>query len=187
MQGQGEYTIEDYLALPKGTRAELIDGFLYAMASPTPLHQLVATLMGQQLMNFVQEHGCPCIPISSPVDVQLHMDDKTMIQPDVMILCSHKEILSNKRIYGAPDFVAEILSPSNRVVDMALKLFHYIAAGVREYWLVDPERGTVVVYDLEHDAEMQMYTFRDKVPVRIWKGEYSLDFGAISDYLEKLR
>ena len=132
-QGIGEYTIDDYLALPEGTRAELIDGYLYAMAAPTPLHQLIATLIGHQMMSFVEENNCPCVPISSPVDVQLHKDNKTMVQPDIIILCSHDNLLASKRIYGAPDFAAEILSPSNRHIDMTVKLFHYLIAGVREY------------------------------------------------------
>ena len=62
---------------------------------------------------------------------------------------------------------------------MQLKLFKYANAGVREYWMVDPEKKTVVVYDLEHDALPKLYGSEDKVPVLVWEGKCEVDFAAI--------
>lgn len=84
---QGQYTLEDYYALPEDRRVELIDGCIYDMAAPSTIHQLIAGEVYRQVSNFILEHDEPCVPFISPVDVQLDCDDKTMLQPDVVILC----------------------------------------------------------------------------------------------------
>ena len=118
------------------------------------------------------------MPLMSPVDVQLDEDDKTVVQPDVLIVCDRKRF-QNGRVFGAPDFLAEVLSPSTRRKDMTLKHYKYARAGVREYWIIDPEKKKVVVYDLEHCEIPVVYGFQDKVPVRIWNNECEIDFSLI--------
>ena len=135
---QGEYTIEDYYALPDDQRVELIDGVFYDMASPVPLHQLIAGEVYRQIANYILERGGSCMAYISPLDVQLDCDNRTMVQPDVMLLCE-KEKTQEKRVYGAPDFILEVISPSTRRKDCFLKLQKYMNAGVREYWILDPE------------------------------------------------
>lgn len=177
-KNDGSYTLEDYLALPEDRRVELIDGVFYDMAAPTTIHQGIGGFIHKQLLDFALEHKGPCLPFMSPVDVQLDEDEKTVVQPDVLIICDRSK-LQNGRVFGAPDYLVEVLSPSTRKKDMRLKLFKYANAGVREYWIVDPDKKTVVVYDLEHDALPVLYGFSDRVPVLIWDGQCQVDFAAI--------
>lgn len=182
---QGEYTLEDYYALPEERRVELIDGVIYDMTAPTTVHQTVALQMAYQIENYIEEHGGNCVPFIAPVDVQLDCDDRTMVQPDVIILCDLSKNI-NRCIYGAPDFVAEVLSPSTRKKDLRIKLAKYAAAGVREYWMVDPERRQVIVYwfgfsDSDENSDtVTIYGFEEKVPVQIYNGELKIDFGKIA-------
>ena len=182
---QGEYTLEDYLAIPDERRVELIDGVIYDMSSPLGHHQIIAGQIHADLLAYISQNGGPCIPFIAPVDVQLDCDDKTIVQPDVMILCDRSKY-TPQRIVGAPDFVVEVLSKSTRKKDMYIKMSKYKFAGVREYWLVDPDRKTIVVYDFENDDAIHMYSFRDKVPVGIYNGSCMIDFAPIDDFVSQL-
>ena len=181
----GGYTLEDYLALPEEQRVELIDGIFYDMAAPTALHQIIGGFLYKKLLDHALTHKGPCIPLMSPVDVQLDEDDKTVVQPDVMIVCDRSRF-QNGRIFGAPDFLVEVLSPSTRKKDMQLKLYKYANAGVREYWMIDPDKKTIVVYDLEHEELPVIYGFEDSIPVKVWEGACVIDFKEISDYVSFL-
>lgn len=182
---QGEYTLKDYYAIPEEHRAELIDGVIYDMAAPESVHQLISGEVFLALKEYVREKNGECIVQYAPVDVQLDCDDKTMIQPDIMITCDRNKIRKSI-IYGAPDFVTEILSPSTRRKDIHLKTVKYCNAGVREYWLIDPEKEKVMVYDFEKDEFPVIYGFHDRIPVRIFDGQCIVDFSAISDYISFL-
>lgn len=182
---QGEYTLEDYYKIPDDQRVELIDGVIYDISAPTSAHQLIAGIAYAQLYNHVSSKKGRCIPFISPIDVQLDCDDKTMVQPDVIIVCDRSKVI-NRCVYGAPDFVLEVLSPSTRKKDMALKMYKYQNAGVREYWLVDPDKRKVMVYDLEHDSFPTLYGFDCKVPVAIWNGECEIDFQEIYENIRFL-
>ena len=181
---QGEYTLEDYLALPDEQRVELIDGVFYDMAAPFVVHQFIAIQIGYQLMGYTEKTKGPCKPVLSPVDVQLDKDNKTVVQPDVLILCKPEILIKNGRVFGAPDFIIEILSKSTRRKDMTLKLYKYSNAGVREYWMIDPESLTIVVYDLEHETCPVLYNFKNQVPVLIWDKKFSVDFRQVYEYIK---
>ena len=182
---QGEYTLEDYYALPEDYRAELIDGALFKMEAPTPMHQLLVTELWGELRSYIRDKRGLCIPVASPVDVQLDRDDKTMVQPDVLIVCDRGKII-RRCVYGAPEFIVEILSPSTKQKDSYIKLQKYMSAGVKEYWLVDPEKKRVVVYDFAHDEGPVIYGFDAKVPVGLFDGDCEIDFPAIYKYVEFL-
>ena len=117
---QGEYTLEDYLALPDDVRVELIDGVFYDMGAPTTVHQEVVGEVFFLLKSFIRSHGGSCRPFISPVDVQLDADDGTIVQPDVLLLCDPSK-RTYERIVGAPDLVMEVLSPSTRSKDILIK------------------------------------------------------------------
>ncbi len=87
---QGEYTIEDYRKLPEDERAELIDGTIYDMAAPLSVHQLLASKIYSSLAGYI-ERTKALVLMFAPVDVQLDQDDKTMVQPDLMIVCDRKK------------------------------------------------------------------------------------------------
>lgn len=164
---------------------ELIDGVIYDMSAPTSVHQLLTGFLFTQFMNHVMKEKGSCLPIVSPIDVQLDCDDRTMLQPDVVIVCDRKKVV-HRCVYGAPDFVLEILSPSSRKKDSIIKLNKYMNAGVREYWVVDPEKRLVLVYDFEHNNFPIIYGFDSQIPVRIWEEKLVLDFREASDHIQFL-
>ena len=180
----GSYTLDDYYALPDDQRVELIDGYFYEMSSPTFGHQSIGGEIYRQIANYIMEHGGSCRPFIAPVDVQLDCDDKTMVQPDVGIVCDTSKI---KRfgIYGAPDFVVEVISPSTKKKDYALKLSKYMEAGVREYWILDFALEKILVYFFESDIYPVIYGFDQLVPVNIYDGSLKIDFSNIAKWLRE--
>ena len=171
---QGEYTLEDYYNLPEDQRFELIDGVIYDMTAPTTIHQSILGRIYAHLLYHIDAKGGQCIPLVSPVDVQLDCDDKTMVEPDVIIVCDSDKII-RRCVYGAPDFVMEVLSKSTKKKDMFIKLNKYLNAGVREYWMVDPDKKTVMIYDFEHD-DYRLASFSEKIPVAVLDGECVIEF-----------
>lgn len=182
---QGEYTLDDYYQIPDEYRVELIDGVIYDMTAPASVHQLIAGLIFAKLLAYVSGKNGNCIPIISPIDVQLDCDTRTMVQPDVIIVCDRDKVI-NRCVYGAPDFVLEILSPSTRKKDMVTKLNKYMDADVREYWMIDPDKKIVLVYDFEHDNYPVIYGFDSKIPVAIWENDCKIDFKEVYEYVRFL-
>ena len=185
---QGSYTLEDYLALPDEQRAELIDGVFYDMGAPSIPHQLIGGAVYAILRDFLMRKGASCMPFVSPVDVQLDRDNRTILQPDVMIVCDRSKI-TYTRIFGAPDFVMEVLSPATKTKDMLIKSAKYKHAGVREYWMVDPRQELTIKMlflkaDEEYpdgDTQVEVISFDDPVPVSVLGGELSICFREIAD------
>ena len=173
-------TLEDYLALPEGIRVELIDGVFYDMASPTSIHQRIGSAIYYQLEQYVDDNKGQCVPFVAPTDVQLDCDDKTIVVPDVFVICDRNKI-TKPRIVGAPDFVVEVLSPSNWYHDTQRKLWKYKQAGVREYWIVMPDSLKILVYDFEKSDIPTEYSFKDEIPVGIWDGKCKVDFKKVYD------
>ena len=182
---QGEFTVSDRDALPDDIRTELIDGYLYYLAAPNRKHQIIAGMIYAELLAFGSAFGSDsvheCLPQIAPVDVNLDDDDKTMLQPDVLVLCH--EDRDDRYVHGAPEFVVEIISKSSRRTDTVIKLNKYMNAGVSEYWIVDPYSETVTAYDFRGDVYPIQYTFGDAVPVSISDGECVIDFQRIKDVL----
>ena len=178
---QGQYTIDDYYALSQDKRVELIDGVIYDMTAPSSDHQTITLQLANQILPCAEEHR-ECQVIISPIDVQLDKDSRTMVEPDMVILCDSAKNI-NRCIYGAPDFVLEVLSPSTRKKDMFLKLGKYSRAGCREYWIVDQSSEHVIVYLFGDDPVIHMYSFDDEIPVHISEGKCKVDFSKIKERL----
>ncbi len=126
------------------------------------------------------------MPFMAPSDVKLDQNGKTVVQPDVYVLChpEHNEGSPQQRPKGIPDFIAEILSSSTKRKDSLIKLKKYADAGVREYWLVDPDKKRVVVYLFEeNDICPASSSFTNKIPVAIFDGKCQIDFAEISEYI----
>ncbi len=180
----GEYTIDDYRALPDDQRVELIDGYFYDMAAPTTFHQLMAGELYRQIANFILDQGGKCTPFISPVDVQLDNDEKTMIQPDVVIVCNRDQII-RRNIVGAPDFVLEVVSPGTRRRDHITKLSKYAAAEVKEYWIVDPYQERILVYVFDSEIGPTIYPIDADIPVSIYDGKLVLKFDRIAKWAKE--
>lgn len=100
---QGDYTLKDYYAFPEDYRIELIDGVIYNMTSPASAHQLIAGYIYNQLFNHITGKHGDCLPMISPIDVQLDCDNKTMVEPDVIVVCDRNKVIK-RCVYGAPGF-----------------------------------------------------------------------------------
>lgn len=172
----GDYTIADIENLPDNQRAELIDGKMYMMATPTASHQDIAGFIYSLFREFIKRENGNCKSYIAPYAVYLD-ESKNYVEPDVSIICD-KNKLDEKGCHGAPDLVVEVVSDSSVRMDYVVKLFKYRAYGVREYWIVDQKKNRIQVYDLEHD-EINEYSFEDTVPVGIYQGQLCLDFKEI--------
>jgi len=141
------YTYADYIKWDDSIRYELIDGVAYAMAAPSRLHQKISGEIFRQLSNFLK--GKQCEAYAAPFDVRLNVDsyDDIVVQPDLLVVCDESKH-DGQSVIGAPDFIIEILSPKNTKHDTDLKYRLYQKAGVKEYWIVNPFRRTVEVYNI---------------------------------------
>lgn len=182
---QGEYTVEDYLAWPEEVRVELIDGVIYDMGAPGFSHQKIAGEIYRQVANYIMENNGKCEAGISPIDVQLDCDDKTMVQPDVLILCDNGKLMKGK-VFGAPDFVLEVISPSTKRRDYFIKLAKYENAGVREYWILDPYKKQLLVFFFEGDIYAQIHDMTKPVPVHIYDGKLEIRLDHILKWCENI-
>ncbi len=162
------YTIDDIYALPDGQRAELIDGRLYMVAPPKTIHQRLAVRFGQTIANYIDKQKGSCEVFMAPFAVFLNKNNKTYVEPDISVICDKNKV-NEYGCNGAPDWIIEITSPSTSPVDYGVKLFKYRTAGVREYWIVNPLKNIVNVYDLEHEEMSNLYSFDEPIPVCIFE------------------
>ena len=162
------YTIDDIYSLPDGERAELIDGQIYNMAPPKRIHQQISGKLYQTIANYIDSKQGVCEVYTAPFSVFLNADDKTYVEPDISVICD-KDKLNDYGCNGAPDWIIEIISLSTERMDYGIKLFKYRSAKVREYWIVNPSKQTVMVYDFEHELGTKQYSFNDTIPVCIYQ------------------
>ena len=167
------YTIDDIYALPEGTRAELIDGQIYSMAPPSRRHQEIVGTLYRKIADYIDSRSGSCKAYIAPFAVFLNENDKNYVEPDISIVCD-KSKLNDRGCTGAPDWIIEVVSPSSRPMDYMTKLFKYRSAGVREYWIVDPEKNRILVYDFDRE-ETGDYTFSDSVRAGIYD-DFSINF-----------
>ena len=146
------YFYADYMAWPTDERWELLDGVAYNMApAPTTIHQSVTGNLFGILFGLLRGH--PCRVFSSPIDVLLPLGNEadeevdTVVQPDILVTC-RPDIVREKNLRGAPDWVIEVLSPATAKKDEGVKRDLYQRAGVKEYWLVHPIDHTLIRYRL---------------------------------------
>lgn len=168
LRRENVYTINDIYALPDGERAELIDGKIYYMAPPNTKHQRLVSDLHYQIKDFIRKNNGECEVFPAPFAVFLNQEDTNYVEPDISVICDENK-LTDKGCNGAPDWIIEIVSPGNKAMDYFTKLFKYRAADVREYWIVDPAKETVMVYRFEKET-MEEYSFGEDVPVGIYDG-----------------
>lgn len=171
-----EYTIDDIYMLPDGQRAELIDGRMYMMAPPTRRHQQILLALGRKIADYIDRKKGRCEVNIAPFAVFLNADDKNYVEPDISVTCDLSK-LDDRGCMGAPDWIIEIVSPGSRKMDYFTKLFKYRMAGVREYWIVDPEKDRILVYSFEKE-DAGDYTFADTVQAGIYE-DLKIDFRSV--------
>jgi Uma2 family endonuclease len=179
-----KYTYADYASwdLPPRERYELYKGAPMAMAAPNRPHQRVSMNISLEFSGFLK--GKKCEVFAAPFDVRLFpradKKDMTVVQPDVLVVCDKKK-LSKLGCDGPPDLVVEILSPSTRRHDLIYKLNLYEEAGVREYWIVDPELKTVQQYILQSNGYLARTFGEGEINVHIFDNALKI---ALSDIFE---
>ena len=171
-----KYTTEDIYNLPDGQRAELIDGQIYYMAPPSRRHQRIILSLSRQIADYIDAKNGTCEVDIAPFAVFLNEDAKTYVEPDISVICDSDK-LTDQGCKGAPDWIIEIVSPGSRKMDYFTKLFKYRTAGVREYWIVDPIKNFVIVYNFDK-SDSEQYTFADTIKAGIYEDLY-IDFSTI--------
>ena len=121
----------------------------------------------------------------APFDVKLYGDDSTIVQPDITVICDIDK-LTERGCSGPPEWVIEIASNSNFKHDFVTKLMLYQIAGVKEYWMVDPDEKKIITYINDEKADIRIYSFENKIPVQLFKGECEIDFGEINEVIRFL-
>lgn len=162
------YTIEDIYALPEGKRAELVDGQMYGMAPLSTRHQELSGGFYYKICSYLEGKKGKCKVFAAPFAVFLNGDGRNYVEPDISVICDSSKI-NERGCAGAPDWIIEIVSPSTQQMDYGIKLFKYRRAGVREYWIVNPLKQTVTVYDFEQEKRTGQYVFEDRIPVCIFE------------------
>ena len=174
-------TLEQYEALPENKRAEVFDGVIYDMASPSRIHQSLLLELSSLLNSYVKNRKGNCNVFPAPFDVKLSDHPLTIVQPDIMIVCDEDKLDEN-RCNGAPDFIIEIVSPGNPSDDYIRKAYYYKTYGVREYWIVDPKRKTVTVNYFEGNLISIQYPFDSIIKVNIYEDLF-VNFSEIANML----
>jgi Uma2 family endonuclease len=173
-QENKKYTYADYLTWPEEERWEIIDGVPYMQASPTWQHQALSRELLTQFSNYLKDK--PCQVFAAPFDLRIpcgnEKDEHTtnVFQPDILVVCDKKG-LKGTGYYGVPSLIIEISSPSTARRDRVLKFNRYENAGVKEYWIVEPEGNFVNVFILQDNKRYgrpEAYTEENKVKVSIF-------------------
>lgn len=179
VSGKGPHTVEDVLALPEGQIAELFDGEMVARAFPTATHQGIIGCLFTEIAVYLREKEERSRIMMSPFAVFLKDDGRNYLEPDITVVCDEGK-LDEEGCYGAPDWVIEVVSPTSRALDYGKKLGACIDAGVREYWVVDPEKKVIVSYYLEQPDIPIIHHFGDIVKPGIYN-DLAIDTSRLED------
>ncbi|HEY5881142.1 MAG TPA: Uma2 family endonuclease [Nakamurella sp.] len=140
--GGGEWTVDLLDQLPDDNlKFELLDGILLVSPAPIPRHQRAILRLAMILTDV-----CPADHEVFVAPLDWRPDKRTSLEPDLMVVA--KDRIGEKNIQENPAIVVEVLSPSSRRYDRLLKFGRYAEAGIPQYWIVDPGRPSVEVYDL---------------------------------------
>ena len=149
----GLYTYAEYLLWKFEERVELLKGKLFKMSAPSINHQRISGRLFVKMYSYLE--GKRCEAFSAPFDVVLknpNGEDNTVLQPDLCVVCDPEKLADGKRCYGAPDWVLEIVSPSNVEKELSKKMHIYEEAGVAEYWVLRPEEKELDIFVLQDNG-----------------------------------
>ena len=180
------YTYKDYLTYDENESIEIIEGDIYNMSpAPSRIHQKIIMELSFELKNYIKSNNGSCEVYPAPFDVILINDDeeaensKNVVQPDISIICD-KSKLTDKGCTGSPNMIVEVVSPYNPSNDYIRKASLYEKYKVQEYWIVNPMKKNILVYNLTNNGydTPNIYSFDDVVPVSIFKN-LNIDFSCL--------
>ena len=161
------YSYEEYINIDDENRYELTNGKLYMMSSPSNVHQSISTELLIQIGTFLRGKTCQ---VTHDFNVRLWKDEDTVYIPDILVVCDNSK-MNETECTGAPDFIIEIVSPSNAYRDFLIKLNEYRRSGVKEYWIIDPESKKVYVHIFDNGRYITTIYNEDAViPVSVLPG-----------------
>lgn len=172
---QHAYSYRDYLNWNEEKRIEIIDGQMYMQVALSRRHQEILSELHRQIANYLVGKTCKVYP--APFEVRLETIDIpeqiiNVFEPDLSIICDPNK-LDDRGCKGAPDWIVEITSPSTARVDKIKKFNKYEEAGVKEYWIIEPEENIVSVFTLGNNnryGRPEMYAGDDKIIVKTLEG-----------------
>lgn len=174
-ESKKKYTYADYLTWPEGERWEIIDGVPYMQAAPSWQHQAISGNIFGQFYEYLK--GKPCQVFAAPFDLCIpefnENDEKisnVISQPDIVVICD-KTKLRKTGFFGVPELIIEIISPSTARTDKITKFNKYEKAGVKEYWIVEPEQKIVSVFVLQDNnryGRPDVFSEEDQITVSIF-------------------
>lgn len=169
-------TYDDLILFPDdGNRHEIINGRHVLNASPVPRHQRISFALQTELHRHLGPAGHEVL--GAPIDVQL--SDVDVVVPDLVVVLSENDIITDTRIVGAPDLIVEILSPSTRAKDENLKRRLYEQAGVPNYWIADPDANSVTALRMSGGLYEQASPVSDPIELQVGKDAITVDLTKI--------
>lgn len=170
----GKIKSEDFLREGNDNRfVELFEGKKIYNEAPSLDHQLIVKSIAKQIDTYIDAHNGKCSVFDMGINVRLDENEDTILIPDILVLCD-EEKYRPYGILGAPDWIIEVASASSRKYDFKDKSIKYLRSGVRELWLVDPEKEIVVVYTDEEYFLSHLYHFGENIPVKIYNNELTI-------------
>ena len=174
---KSRYTFADYLTWDEGEHIEIINGGAFMMATLSRIHQRISGELFRQLADYLEGKNCEVYPAPFGARLFEQSEDRpedidTVVEPDISVVCDQSK-LDKHGCKGAPDLIIEILSPSSLRHDRLVKLNLYQRAGVREYWIVDPENRSVMVFLPDNNGLFRLcedYGREDVAKVNVLKG-----------------
>lgn len=166
-------TIKDFADLGETRNIELMDGYFIVNQSPNLNHHLLVKHIGNIVDRFIDDNHGKCVMFNTGIGVFIDSDEFSCLIPDICVLCDRTKFVS-EGIVGAPDWVIEVTSPATARNDYTTKMHKYMSAGVREYWIVDPNKETVTVHIEGMPMIIHLYGFDDEIPVNIYDGKLKI-------------
>ncbi len=179
-------TASDYLEMHTDKRTELIEGDILVMEDPLLIHSEITQYIFTRFSDYIREHNGSCKPVVSGTNVILKNDkgDDSVVCPDFFVVCDKKKLV-RKGVLGGPDFVLEVTSPSNCRNDYIRKLSIYANAGVREYWILDPQKRQLIKYLFKIDEPATFLPLEGTTGVAIYNDDLQIDLAEISRMIDE--
>ena len=181
---EGFITVQEFLNMSLEGRTELINGEIIVMEDPRFVHSEIAQYVYDRFSEFRREKKGSCRPVLSGTNVILgrYRNRDSVLCPDFFVICDTSKII-RKGVKGGPDFVLEVTSPTNQKRDLIEKLPLYMHAGVREYWIISPQKKILIRYLAENEGVQKICPLTGRAGVAIYNNELEIDLDEIAEII----